>query len=63
MFGTVVAHFNAVLRVSPSADVPPGIILVVGVVEDDEESFCSLVFACAELTCVVVAVDNILLYT
>ena len=43
-FRAVAAHFDGVPRVAPSADIPPGVVLVVLIVEDDEESLVTAVF-------------------
>ena len=51
------------LRVRPSSKAHPAVVFIVNIVEDEDETFGSIVFAGAEFTGIMIAVDDILLNT
>ena len=54
---------DGMLGVAPSTEVQPAVVLLVHIVEDDEEALVAFVLSGAELTSVVVAVDDVLFQT
>ena len=50
------------LRIRPSTEVHPAVVLFIHIVEDDDESLGTLVLAGTELTGIVIAINDVLLY-